>query len=163
MSDVGILILLYCLGVLILVAEIFIPSHGILSVAGLGFLIAAVVRTFSYGGREAGVIAIFACVVFVPSFAFFAIKYWPMTPIGRKIAPPNPKLSAADTSLPVEELASLVGKCGKSVSPLRPVGICDFDGQRVSCVCEMGMLEAGVVVEGIGIKGGNLAVAEKKV
>ncbi len=162
MSEVGILTLLYCLGVAILVAEIFIPSHGILSVAGLGFLIAAVVKTFSYGGRGAGIIAIFACLVFVPTFAFFAIKYWPLTPIGRRIAPPNPQLTSADTSLPVEELAALVGQCGRSISPLRPVGTCDFNGRRISCVCEFGMLDAGVIVEGIGIKGGNLAVVEKK-
>jgi len=161
MSEIGILILLYCLGVFILVAEIFIPSHGILSIAGLGFLIAAVVRTFSYGGRDAGIVAVFACLVLVPALAFVAIKYWPSTPIGRRIAPPNPKLTSADHSLPVDELMSLVGQEGRCVSPLRPVGICDFGGRRVSCVCEFGMLEAGTTVEGVGVKGGNLAVIEK--
>ena len=60
MSDVSILILLYAVGVLMLVAEIFIPSHGILSVAGIGFLMSAVYKTFLYGGREAGIVAVFA-------------------------------------------------------------------------------------------------------
>ena len=162
MSDLAILIIFYAVGVLMLVAEIFIPSHGILSVAGLAFLIAAVVKTFSYGGREAGIVAVFACLVFVPAFAFVAIKYWHRTPIGRRIAPPNPTLTVDDTSVPVETLARMVGQTGRSKTPLRPVGICEFNGKRVSCVAEFGMIEAGVEVEGLRISGSNLAVQEKK-
>ena len=162
MSDVLILVLLYGLGVLILVAEIFIPSHGILTVVGLGLLIAGIVQTFSYAGRDAGIIAVFACLVFVPAFAILAIKYWHRTPIGKRIAPPNPTLTAADTSVPIEEINSLIGRTGRTVSPLRPVGICDFNGRRVSCVAQFGMVEAGVTVEGVGLSGTNLAVVEKK-
>ena len=162
MSGMGILILLYAVGVLMLVAEIFIPSHGVLSVVGLGFLVAAVVQTFSYGGRGAGITAVFACLVFVPSFAFVAIKYWHRTPIGRRIAPPNPSLTTGDTTVPIESLARLIGQTGRSETPLRPVGICEFNGKRVSCVAEFGMIEAGIEVQGVRISGANLAVEEKK-
>ncbi len=162
MSDVMILALLYGVGVLMLVAEVFIPSHGILTVVGLGLLIAGVVQTFSYAGRDAGIIAVFACLVFVPAFAMLAIKYWHRTPIGKRIAPPNPTLTAADTSVPIEEINSLIGRTGRTVSPLRPVGICEFNGRRVSCVAQFGMVEAGVTVEGVGLSGTNLAVEEKK-
>lgn len=162
MSDVAILMLLYSVGVVILVLEIFIPSHGVLSVAGIGFLIAAIVRTFSYGGREAGIVAVFACLIFVPGFALVAIKYWHLTPVGRRIAPPNPVITTADTSVPVEEMSRLIGQTGRSLTPLRPVGICEFAGKRVSCVAEFGMIETGVTVEAIRISGSNLAVQEKK-
>lgn len=162
MSDIGILVILYGVGVLILVSEIFIPSHGILSVAGIGFLIAGVVKTFSYGGREAGVIAVFACVFFVPVFAFVAIKYWHLTPIGRRIAPPNPVATAFDTSVPIEEMSRLIGRTGRSLTTLRPAGICEFDGKRYSCVAEFGMIDAGVIVEGLRISGSNLAVQESQ-
>ena len=162
MSDVAILVVLYALGVLILVSEIFIPSHGILSLFGIGFLVVAVAKTFSYGGREAGVIAVFTCLVFVPTFAIVAIKYWHRTPIGRRIAPPNPVMTAADAGVPVEELGRLVGRTGRTISPLRPVGVCEFDGRRVSCVAEFGMVEADATVESTGIQGGNLVVVEKK-
>ncbi len=163
MSEVGILITLYLIGTLILVAEIFIPSHGILTIAGVGFLAVAVGKTFSYGGREAGVVAVLACMVFLPTFAFLAIKYWHLTPVGRRIAPPNPVLTAADTGVPVRELNKLIGQVGRTVSPLRPVGISEFNGRRVSCVTEFGMVEVGVTVEGTGVKGSNLIVVEKKV
>ncbi len=162
MSEMAILFIFYGVGVLMLIAEIFIPSHGVLTLAGLGFLVAAIVKTFSYGGREAGVVAILACLVFLPVFAFVAIKYWPHTPIGRRMAPPNPILTAADTSVPVEKLNRLVGRTGLSKTALRPVGICEFDGQRISCVSEYGIIEAGTAVRGTRIAGSNLTVEEMK-
>ncbi len=162
MSELTVLIVLYLVGMLILLAEIFIPSHGILSIAGIGFLVVAIVKTFQYGGQNAGVIAILACMVILPALAFVAIKYWHQTPIGKLISPPNPQLTVDDIGVPVEELQQLIGKTGRSVSALRPVGICDFNGKRVSCIVESGMVEAGVSVQGIGMSGADLTVMEKK-
>lgn len=162
MSELVILIVLYAVGMLILLAEIFIPSHGILTLAGVGFLAAAVTRTFSYGGRDAGVIAIMVCLVVLPTLAFYTVKYWPRTPIGRRIAPPNPVFTAADSGVPLEQLSKLVGQTGRSISPLRPVGTCEIGGRRVSCIAEFGMVDAGVLVEATGISGSNLSVVEKK-
>ena len=93
MSELTILIVLYFVGMFILLAEIFIPSHGILSIAGIGFLIAAIVKTFQYGGQNAGAIAILACMVILPVLAFLSIKYWHRTPIGQLISPPNRRLT----------------------------------------------------------------------
>ncbi len=163
MGDVLILALLFGAGALLLVMEIFIPSHGILTVVGLGLLVAGIVQTFQLVGREAGIVSVFACLVLVPAFSMLAIKYWHRTPMGKRIAPPNPILTTADTSVPIEQINALIGKSGRSLSPLRPVGICEFDGARVSCVAQFGMIEAGVTVEGVGVTGTNLAVVEKKV
>lgn len=161
MPDITLLILLYAVGLVMLLAEIFIPSHGVLTVAGLGFLFAAVAKTFSYAGREAGIVAIFACLVFLPVFAYLSVKYWPHTPIGRRIAPPNPVLDEEDPSTPAIKLGKLVGETGRAVSPLRPSGICVFNGRRITCVAEHGIIEADCEVEAIGIRNGNLAVRAK--
>ena len=161
MSDLGILLLLYGVGVLMLVAEIFIPSHGILTVAGVGFLGAAVAQTFMDYGRDAGIIAVGTCLVALPVFGYLSIKYWRRTPIGRRIVPNNPMLTSADTSVPIEQLRTMVGEAGRTVSPLRPVGVCVFGGRRVSCVAELGVVEAGVEVIATGIRNGNLAVSPK--
>ena len=162
MSGIGFIAILFAVGILMLLLEIFIPSHGVLTIAGLGFLITAIVNTFQTGGRVAGLVSIAACMIFLPMFTYFSIKYWPHTPIGKRIAPPNPRLTAEDTSIPVEELQALVGQSGTCTSPLRPVGSCDFHGKRVSCISEYGLIESGTLVEGLRIKGANLAVREKK-
>jgi len=158
MSEIGPIALLYFVAVLILVGEIFIPSHGVLSVAGVAFLLAAVVKTFMYGGREAGLISVLACLIFLPTFAYASIRLWPRTPLGKLIAPPNPILTAADAGVPLEELSRLVGQSGRAVTQLRPVGICDFGGRRVSCVTEFGVVDAGAAVVASGLSGGTLTV-----
>ncbi len=162
MSEVLVLVLLYLAGLVIFVAEIFIPSHGVLTVVGAGFLLTALVKTFQIGGQEVGTVAVLACLVVIPAFIVTAVKIWPKTPMGRRIAPPNPVITAADSSVPVVELSALIGYTGRCLSPLRPVGICEFNGRRVACVSQLGLIDAGASVEAIGISGGNLTVVEKK-
>ncbi|MDO8631284.1 MAG: hypothetical protein Q7R41_12400 [Phycisphaerales bacterium] len=161
MSEVGIITLLFAAGVLVLIAELFIPSHGFLTVIGIGLLVAGVVQTFRFEGERAGGIATVACLIGLPVFAVAAVRIWPKTWVGRRIAPPNPILSDRDTSIPVEEISRYIGQTGRSLTPLRPVGICEFQGRRISCIVEFGMVDAGVPVEGLRVAGANLAVEPK--
>ena len=158
MSEVGVIALIFAAGVLLLLGDVFLPSHGILSVSAVGLLIWAIARTFQYGGTNAGLVALLACVVFLPTFVYGAIRIWPNTPIGRRIAPPNPVVTAYDTSIPTAELEALLGRTGRAVSQLRPVGMCEFDGQRVSCIAEFGMIEPDTAVLAVRLAGANLAV-----
>ncbi|MCP4591222.1 MAG: hypothetical protein GY842_10780 [bacterium] len=160
MSVVGLIVVLYLVAVLLLVAEIFIPSHGVLTVAGLSFLVTAIVKTFQVSSN-AGVVATLACMVLLPTAAVIAVKVWPYTPVGRLISPDNPVASARDVGVDVNAMQAMVGRQGTSASPLRPSGICDFDGHRFPCVSEMGMIERGVTIRVVGVKGSNLAVVEQ--
>ena len=162
MSEVAIIALLFGAGTLVLIAELFIPSHGVLTIVGVALLVAGIVQTFRYGGELAGTISVLTCLVVLPVLAVVTVRVWPQTWVGRKIAPPNPVITLRDTSVPVEEISRYVGQTGRSVTPLRPVGICDFNGQRVSCIAELGMLETGVSVEGLRMVSGQLAVKERK-
>jgi len=157
-GDWLIIVVLYALGAAILVAEIFLPSHGILSVAGLGFLGVAVYLTFRQS-TPAGYVAIVILIAVLPTMAILAVKYWHRTPVGRRIAPPNPTLTEEDTAgVRLAELQPLVGQVGQSLTPLRPVGTCEFNGRRVECVAEMGMIERGTTVEAVGIRNRTLVV-----
>lgn len=158
MSDLTIIFLLFAAGVLVLVAELFLPSHGVLTVLAVGLLVAGVVQTFRYGGERAGGIATLACLIGLPIFAAAAIKIWPKTWIGRRIAPRNPIVTERDTSVPVEEISRYIGQSGRSVTQLRPVGFCEFNGRRVPCIAEFGLIESGTAVEGVRLVGANLAV-----
>lgn len=158
MSEVGVIAILFAGGVLLLMADIFLPSHGILTVSALGLLIWGIARTFHYGGSNAGLMALLGCVLFLPAFAYGAVRVWPKTPIGRRIAPPNPVVTAYDSAIPTAELEALLGRTGRAVSQLRPVGICEFDGQRFSCVTEFGVIEPDTPVVAVRLAGANLAV-----
>jgi membrane-bound serine protease (ClpP class) len=158
MSAISILVILYSVAVLLLVAEIFVPSHAVLSIVGIGFLIFAIVKTFEFG-TTIGTIAIVASLIFIPSLAVAAVKVWPNTRIGKLISPPNPEYTSKDFGSNRDELELLLGKYGRAVSPLRPVGTCEFAGRRLQCVSESGMIDADVKVVAVGIRGRNLEVA----
>ncbi len=49
-------------------------------------------------------------------------------------------------------------KAGVVISPLRPVGICDFSGQRVECVAESGYVDRGKNVKVIHVEGTQVTV-----
>ena len=158
MSSIAVLFLLYAAAVLLLVAEIFIPSHAVLTVVGVGVLIFAIVKTFDYG-QTAGTLSIVGSLIALPTIAVASIKIWPNTPIGRLIAPPNPVLTREQREADMNDIRDLVGEHGTTLSPLRPVGTCEFSGRRLQCTCESGMIDANVRVVAIGIRGRNLEVA----
>lgn len=159
MSEGAFLMMLYAAAAVVLVLEIFIPSHGILTIVGVGALIGAIVKTFEYYGPTAGGVAVVASAIGLPLFAIGAVKIWPHTRIGRLIAPPNPVYEAEDFASELTELREMVGQCGRSLSALRPVGTCEFGHRRLECICESGMIDAGVAIRAVGLRGRNLEVA----
>jgi membrane-bound serine protease (ClpP class) len=58
------------------------------------------------------------------------------------------------------ELEALKNRTGKTVSPMRPSGTVEFDGRRVDAMTEGVMLDAGVWVRCLEVKGGKVIVRE---
>ncbi len=158
MEPTLVVILLFGLGILVLVAEIFIPSYGVLCIAGLGFLAYAVYRAYIDISSTAGHALVAATIILVPTLALIAVKTFHRTPWGKKLAPPNPIAEAKDFAPQHEALKQYVGLSGKAITPLRPVGTCMFDGDRVNCVAESGMIENDTEIEAVGIRGREVEV-----
>jgi len=129
----------------------------VLSLVCLG---AGVYNTFAYGAT-AGIIACIASILAVPMTFILALKYIRYLPGSHVLAPPNPEAAASVHEADVE-LAALIGAQGTALSPLRPVGMCEFGGKRVSCVAESDMIDAGERVVGVGIVVSNLEVRKAK-
>lgn len=161
MDPVWLIVVLFAVGLILLLLDIFFPSHGLLTVGGLGSLVVAVALTFQFG-KFAGGLATIACLIVLPALAWGAIKIWPHTPIGKRIAPINRVADAQDRVNATELLEPLIGKFGRALSPLRPIGLCEFGGRRVECVAELGMIEAESCVEATGIRGSALTVRVAK-
>ncbi len=153
----AILILLYGAGVMLLIAELFIPSGGLLTVASVLVLAIAVVITFRYG-TAAGVTAAATCTVAVPTAILIVIKNIHRLPMGRYMAPPNPPSRDHPAGQPDPELEAWIGKRGRALTPLRPIGDCEIDGQRVYCVAESGMIDKEMPVQVCGLNGKDLIV-----
>ncbi|MCG3136589.1 MAG: hypothetical protein HJJLKODD_00423 [Phycisphaerae bacterium] len=158
MSATVLVLVLFLAGLLVLVAEIFIPSHGLLSIVGLGFLAAAVYQAYTHISNPAGHWTFAAVLIVVPTMAWIAVKTFHYTPWGKKLAPPNPVVQVNDFAPELQQLKSLIGQQGRSITPLRPVGTCIFTEQRVNCVAESGMLATGTEVVAIDLRGNSLVV-----
>jgi membrane-bound serine protease (ClpP class) len=151
--------LLIVLGLVLLVAELFVPSGGVLFVLALICLVVGVVMTFMYGGMTTGILTLVGVFIAVPVLVAVGFHYWPKTPIGKRMFQTGPEEDATVASMPVNvELEQLRGKFGRAVSALRPAGVVDFDGRRVDVLTEGMLVEPGTWVRCIDVKSGKVIV-----
>lgn len=159
MSELVVIGLLFAAGLAVLVADIFLPSHFVLTVVGLGLLAAGTYRVFVHFGSTAGFCAVVGCVVVWPVLAYIGVKNLHRTPIGRRLIHPNTERTPEDTGIDVVRLKALIGTRGVACTPLRPVGMCEFEQDRVVCLAEVGLIDAGTPVVGIAVRSAQLVVA----
>jgi len=160
MGSVIIVLLLLFAGAIVLVAEMYFPSFGILGLlAGVLFVIGIYQ---AYGiSTPFGHASLIGTALLAPASAIFGIKTFHKTPFGRALSPPNPEHDNAFKDNQ-QALSKNIGQQGQAITPLRPVGACMINGQRVNCVAERGLIESGREVQVIGIKGCDLEVREIK-
>jgi len=147
--------LLYLIGMALMIAELFLPAHGLLGLIGLALLGFGIYETYNRN-EIAGLLGAAAAVVLLPIGLVISVKTWHRTPVGRRISPPNPVLTERDR-MP-EDMKRFIGQVGRTATLLRPVGMCIFDGQRVECASEQGVIGPGVEVRAIQLVDRTLSV-----
>ena len=157
MDQIGIIALLYFAGFTLLIAELFVPSHGLLTLTAMACMAVATYHTFEHS-TTVGIIGTVACLVLVPTVLFLGLKYVRYLPMGDSLAPPNPTFSSAGSVLDSSNIEAFIGQTGRAVTPLHPVGICEFNGHRIPCVAESGMIDVETKVMGAEMRLQNLAV-----
>lgn len=150
-------VFLYVACAVLIVAEVFIPSVGLLSVCSMACLVGGVWLFFNHSS-VAGWIGVVVALVMVPSLLALAYKLLPKTRFGKRaiLAPPVRERGDAISDTP--ELIRLVGRVGRVLTTMRPVGMCDFDGRRVECVAENGYLQKDKRVKVIRVEGTQVTV-----
>src|SRR5262245_36330862 len=97
--------LLIILGLVLLVAEIFVPSYGIISIVALTCIIVGVTMIFfapesEGGGVTMGLLAVLAVMITIPGIVAAGFHFWPKTPIGRQMFLPAPGTDDEVAALP---------------------------------------------------------------
>ncbi len=150
-------VLLYFLCAALIIAEVFVPSGGLISVCALGCLVGGAVMFFRHS-TTAGWVGVTIAVVMIPSVVIIAYRIFPKTRFGKAVTLAPPERDKGDAIPDTEQLKGLLGKEGLVLTPLRPVGMCDFSGQRVECVAESGYVEKKKKVNVIRVEGTQLTV-----
>lgn len=58
-----------------------------------------------------------------------------------------------DATSGAETLDGLLGRTGRTLTPLRPVGMCEIDRRRVECIAESGYVEKDACIEVVRVEG----------
>ncbi len=150
---------LVAVGLGMVLLEVFVPSGGVLGLLAVAALGAGVVTGFVEHGPLTGLAVLAGVFVAVPIVLGLAFRWFPLTPLGRRVLPPPP---AADEVIPDAaervRLRGLVGRFGRTTSDLLPWGSVEIDGRRVDAVSEGGPIAQGMSVEVLAVQGMGIVV-----
>ena len=149
-------VVLLILCAILLVFEIFIPSLGLLTATAL-LCLAGGIYIFFQVSTTVGWIGVWTAVVLIPAVWVIVYKLLPKTSIGRVLE--LKKVEQAMGGIPDQEhLESLMGQSGIVLTPLRPVGMCEFEGKKIVCVADTGYVEKQTPVKVIHVEGNKVTV-----
>jgi membrane-bound ClpP family serine protease len=159
MSPLVWILLLVMVGLALVLLEVFIPSGGVLGLLAVLALGAGIVTAFVEQGALVGMGVLAGTLLAVPVVLVLAFRWFPATPLGRRVLPPPP---SADDVLPDlslrQRLRGLVGRRGRAASELVPWGTVEIDGEACEAMSEGGPIAAGEPVEVVAAQARALVV-----
>ncbi|NOX35465.1 MAG: serine protease [Deltaproteobacteria bacterium] len=151
-------ILLQVIGILVIVAEIFIPSMGLLTIMALSVFFYSLYIVFTSISQTAGIIFTGLDIVLVPLLIVFGMKLLARSPLSLKR-----ELSKQDGVFSQrQELEAYINMEGRSVTDLRPAGMARINSQRVDVVTDGEYIDAGTPVVVTGVAGNRIIVDKIK-
>jgi len=152
-------IFLYFACAALIIAEVFVPSGGLLSACAFACVAGGILIFFKHSA-VAGWTGVVIAIIMVPALLVVAYKIFPRTRFGRAVTLAPPVREQGDAITDTAQLKELLGAVGVVLTPLRPVGTCDFSGRRVECVAESGYVGRGKKVEVVRVQSTQLTVRE---
>jgi membrane-bound ClpP family serine protease len=145
-------------GLALFILEAFVPSGGALGTLAVLALLAGVGMAY-YSGPLEGTMLLLTAVVATPFCIYLVLKWWPNTPLGRRVLLNAP---ASEEVLPdnphFRSLRELVGKVGKAKSLMLPSGAVVIDGRVIDAVSEGMAIDAGQSVKVVEVRANRVVV-----
>ncbi|WDP90618.1 MAG: serine protease [Desulfobacter sp.] len=147
-------IILQAVGALVVVAEVFIPSMGMLTVIALGVLGYSLYLAFTTISPGAFYILMGCDILVLPLVFLAGMKILAASPLALK------KELSADEGVMSQspDLAAHLNKTGRTLTALRPAGTALIDNVRLDVVADGEFIEAGVPVRVAEVTGNRIVV-----
>jgi membrane-bound ClpP family serine protease len=159
MSPVVWVAALFLVGIGVIVLEVFVPSGGVLGFVSVAAIIAAIATAFLELGVGAGTAMIALSVVVVPVILALAFRWFPETPLGRRVLPAPPEPADVVPDAPRRRRArDLVGQRGRTTSDLLPWGTVEVGSESLDGVSEGGPIDAGSEIIVVAAQGAAVVV-----
>lgn len=146
-------VMLLAAGLILVGAEVFVPGGILGLIGGLALVGAGVAGFYAFPGY--GVPVALGIVALAGVALSVWIKYFPRSPLGRRM---TVERNLHDAKATEDGLDALVGKTGEAISELRPGGFARIDGRRVDVVTQGGMIEQGARVVVCEVHGNRVVV-----
>jgi len=153
-------VILLLLSMVLLFAEVLIPSGGLLffgSMIALGCALWAAWGAWWQSNPIMFWSFVLCSLVLLPASVGAAVQVWPHTPMGKQLEPPTNE-EVTPFLAEQQRLGNLIGKFGVTVTPLNPAGMVLIDGERVHCFSEGQIVDRNVRVRILAVQGNRLMV-----
>lgn len=139
--------LLFVAGVILLVAEVLLPTHGLLGLLGLASIFGTTVSLY-FVNQWLGVATLAVLVLTSPFWFMAAMRMWPKTPVGKRLV-----LTATVPARDHQVNRLQRGQEGVAMTEMRPMGECEFAGIRIQANSQLGIIRAGSKVRIVSTDG----------
>jgi membrane-bound serine protease (ClpP class) len=151
-------VILQLLGVVVVIAEIIIPSGGLLSILAAGLFGYSLYLVFTAVSATAGGAFILADLILIPVLVYYGIKFLARSPVTLRTM-----LSSKDgVTTQSSEQKAYVGREGRALTDLRPSGVALIDGQRMDVVTRGEYLEKQTDIVVVSVRGNQIIVKQKE-
>jgi membrane-bound serine protease (ClpP class) len=151
--------ILLLVGLLLVVGEVFVPSGGLLGFLAVAAVLASVTMAFFSSGVQTGLLFLTVAVVAVPVTLSLAFRWWPKTPMGKRLLlEPRRGDEVLPDSPQRRRLRDLVGKVGKANTVMLPSGGVTIGGHSIDAVSEGMAIDAGQRVRVVDVRGNRVVV-----
>lgn len=144
-------------GIVLIFAEFFVPSGGIIAVTCVLCFIGSVFTAYKAWGQTNPAIFwsyVASLFVIVPGTVYGAFQVLLRTPLADQVflAAPN-AVDITPHQREVERLQKFIGKRGKTQSLMTPGGMVMVDGERLHALTDAIMIQPNTPIEVVGIQG----------
>lgn len=156
-SNLTLPILLQLAGVLVIIAEIILPSGGLLSLLAAGLFAYSLYHVFAHMSASAGMAFVIADLILIPILVYIGIKFMARSPVTLRST-----LSREDgVTSQSRDQNRYLGRTGRAATDLRPSGVAMIDGERLDVVTRGEYIEkrTGIIV--IAVRGNQIVVKEQ--
>lgn len=146
---------LFLFGLVLLLIEAFIPGFGVVGAGGLVCVSASIVLTAA--STALGIKMLFVSLAVSALAGYFTFRYFQRKGTLRRFVLTEAATREGGFSSTADR-SYLIGKTGRSVTPLRPAGIAEIEGSRFDVVSEGSFIPAGTDIEVIMVEGRRIVV-----
>lgn len=148
MEPLYVALLLLAVGLLVVIAELFVPSAGILGIVAGVLIVSAIVVGF-IDSLASGAMILFLTVFALPLLLVFMVNIWPHTPLGKRIliGEIKPEDVLPNSSHYKKRNDSLIGRVGVAKTKMLPSGIVIIDDEKYDAISQGFAIEAGDTIK----------------